>query len=108
MSENEGVRIASLLVGMLLCMALTQTGCAAWNVANWNLNAGNSTVLNTTIENKTVESTTRSSTDGPLPSSDLINNPVQSDNLVNYPNLSNLLSGSISQNGIQFPKIQRR
>jgi hypothetical protein len=25
MSENEGVRIASLLVGMLLCMALTQT-----------------------------------------------------------------------------------
>lgn len=108
MSENEGVRIASLLVGMLLCMALTQTACAAWNEENWNQNAGYSTILNTTIENKTLESTTWSSTDGYLPSSDLINNPAQSANPVNSPKLSNLMNGPIFQNGIQFPKIKRR
>lgn len=113
MSENEGVRIASMFVVMLLCTGLTQTACAAWNVVNWNPNAEYSTVLNTTTENKaveneTVEKTTGDLTDGSFPSSDLFNNPVQSDNLANFPKLSNLMSGSILQNGIQFPKIQRR
>jgi len=67
MSENEGIRIVSLFVGILLCTTLTQTACAAWNTPNWNANAGNTTVWNTINENKTKDITTWNSADGSLP-----------------------------------------
>jgi hypothetical protein len=113
MSENEGIRIVSLFVGILLCTTLTQTACAAWNTPNWNANAGNTTVWNTTVwntinENKTKDVTTWNSTDGSLPPSNLMNTPIPSSNFVNVPKFSDLVSGSISQNGMQFPRIQGR
>ena len=107
MSENEGIRIVSLFVGILLCTTLTQTACAAWNTPNWNPNAGNTTVWNTINENKTKDVTTWNSTDGSLPPSDLMNTPIPSSSFVNVPKFSDLLSGSISQNGIQLPRIQK-
>jgi hypothetical protein len=122
MSENEGIRIVSLFVGILLCTTLTQTACAAWNTPNWNANvgnttvwntpnwntnAGNTTVWNTINENKTEDATTWNSTDGSLPPSDLMNTPIPSSSFVNVPKFSDLLKGSISQNGIQLPRIQK-
>ncbi len=108
MSENKGIRIVSLLVGMLLCTALMQTACAAWNIPNWNENTGNVPVWTTTTENKTTEDTsTWSSTDGSLPSSDIMNTPVQSSNFVNVPKFSDFVSGSTSLNGMQFPRTHK-
>jgi len=108
MSENEGIRMVSLIVGILLCTALTQTACAAWNTPNWNANAGNTTVWNTINENKTKDITTWNSADGSLPPSNLMTTPIPSSNFVSFPKFSDLMSGSTSQNGIQFPTIQRR
>ena len=107
MSENEGIRIVSLFVGILLCTTLTQTACAAWNTQSWNANTGNTTVWNTINENKTKDFTTWNSADGSLPPSDFMNTPIPSSNFVSAPKFSDLLSGSISQNGIQFPRIQK-
>jgi hypothetical protein len=108
MGENEGIRIVSLFVGMLLCTALMQTACAAWNVPDWNANTGNVTSWNATTENKTTENTAWGPTDGSLPPSDLMNAPVQSSNFVNVPKFSDLLSDSSLRNGMQLPRIQRR
>ena len=107
MSKNTGIKVVSLFVGMLICMALVQTAFAAWNTPNWNANAGNTTVWNTINENKTKDVTTWNSTDGSLPPSDLMNTPIPSSSFVNVPKFSDLLSGSISQNGIQLPRIQK-
>jgi hypothetical protein len=108
MSGNEGKRIVSLFVGVLLCTALMQTACAAWNIANWNPNNGNVTSWNTTTGNQTIVNTTWSSSDGSLPPSNLVNTPAQSPNFVNVPKFSDLMSGSLSLNGLQFPKTIKR
>lgn len=108
MSENDGIRIVSLFVGVLLCTALMQTACAAWNIGNWNQNAGNITEWNATTANRTIENTTWDSMDGSLPSADLINTPVQSPDFVNAHKFYDRVSDSISKNGMQFPRIQRR
>lgn len=107
MSENEGIRMVSLLVGVLLCTALMQTACAAWNPADWNTNTGTLTTWNATTENITVKNTTWGSPDGFLPPSDLMNTPAQSSDFVNIPKFSDLMSGSLSRDGIQFPRTIR-
>ena len=108
MSGNEGIRIVSLFVGVLLCTALMQTACAALNMANLNPNAGNVTAWNNTTGNKAVVNTTWSSSDGSLPPSNLMNTPAQSPNFINAPKFSDLMSGSLSLNGLQFPKTIKR
>jgi hypothetical protein len=76
MSKNTGIKVVSLFVGMLICMALVQTAFAAWNTPNWNsakwkapnwdasnwsANIGNSTTYNITTSNTTIMNTTSSS-----------------------------------------------
>ena len=116
MSENKR-RIVSLFAGILLCTALIQTACAAWNPTNWNSNTGNATAWspadwnantgavttwnpadwnantgtvttrNANTEDKNIKSKVWGSADDSFSPSDF-------------------MSGLISQNGIQLPKTQ--
>jgi hypothetical protein len=103
MSENKNIiKVISLSILMLLLTALLQPACAAWDTTNWEKMIGSAPAW-TTITDKTVnEETTWSSTDGSLPPSDLTKNSDLPPELVGISDFPNFVSGSTSQNGIQW------
>lgn len=82
MSKNKGMRIISLFVGVLLCMALMQTAFAAWSIPNWNAFTGSGNATTEKIETWNT-TTTEKTTKGSAPPSDLMNNSFPFSDITN-------------------------